>query len=914
MKSKKQSFKLPGLRRCFWCLWLFVALWIVEQQNVYSSRASGKKAAEEDAELETTGGVPDDTMARLHAELAAQQEVTNPQLASLHLTENRCHVIAFTVIFLILIRAVVLRRERERKKKAEEEVKPPEEGPQAEGEERKEAEEAGEEGKPVQEEEPSPELVVSQPEEPAKEIPLPQMPMAQMPVPMPRRRPKAEVPHEKQTKQPEEPGGDGVPDEGFVQRPIARAKKSRKEFVRKAGTPPAAPSQVQPGIEKEVAHGQGPPTGAPDQLQPGIEQEAEEVETVQQPTQPLPVEPTPMQPTLPQLPQQPAPAPAPSVPELGYVEPSVPPEVALVAPHEVPEPVPVMDIQDDEKLRDLRARRNIINSLADVATRLTDELMARETPGIVSTLKQNVETAEKAERQYDLAKCRGDPNLPYIRSDTISVMEACIEGARDGLLQLVNLAKTHGEQVHAYCSQKAFSSDYESMRRALGDMADWKEFKLCLSTLSSVVNTSIALQHENEAQLRILKSIEFLDECSGGDFVKAYAAVAAMNFRMETLQRLSALGSALEKYILQAQKSLLTGKLQRGLVQVEMDANLAQELHVLLSKIRAAPAGQTASGITEEELNAVKSLLRQQYQYLQGIASAKDVHAVAALYGRAQLINEKLKYILQMQKEKLNSALKRQKLSKEDASAVAEAMAKIAETVVDDSEEFWRSAHDLYAQIGGKPEDVLGGASGKALLQTLTTKIKSSTLEKVQGASTPQNVAADAVKKYFAEPWSMIEALARDHWLRAQETLEAAKKGKKYKLDNEGFGSSALDKKTKLRAIAVAKKAETALPLLIFQYCHELSKEIEVYDGIFSSVFMYLPDPVSTAWTAVRQLKDRLDSEKAMARDSKATENIAEFANAMLQTSLSASRIVENEHLTAAVEKARIDLHNTART
>ncbi|CDJ33547.1 uncharacterized protein EMH_0083600 [Eimeria mitis] len=292
-----------------------------------------------------------------------------------------------------------------------------------------------------------------------------------------------------------------------------------------------------------------------------------------------------------------------------------------------------------------------------------------------------------------------------------------------------------------------------------------------------------------------------------------------MNFRKETLKRLSAVGSALEKYILQAQKSLLTGKLQLGLVPVEMDANLAQELHAVLFKTRPASAGQTASGVTEEELHAVNNLLRQQYQDLQVMASAKDVHAVAAVYERAQLINEKLKHILQMQKEKLSSALKRQKLSKEEANAVAEAMAKIAESVVNDSEDFWRSAHDLYAQIGGKPEDVLSVASGKALLQTLSTKKKSSTLEKVQGASTPQNVAADAVKKYFAEPWSMIEGLARYHCSRAQEIVEAAKKGKKYKLDGEGFGSSALDKKMKLRVIAVARKADTALPLLRFQYC-----------------------------------------------------------------------------------------------
>ncbi|CDJ31269.1 uncharacterized protein EMH_0065420 [Eimeria mitis] len=291
MKSKKLSYKLPGLRRYFRCLWMFVALWILEQQNVYSSQASGRNAAEDDAELETTGGVPDDTMARLHEELAAQQEMMDPQLASLHLTENRCHVIAFTVLFLILVRAVVLLRGRERKKKAEEEVKPPQEEPQPKGEERK-AKEA-EEGKPVQEEKPSPELVVSQPEEPAEEISLPHMPTPEMPMPIPPRKPKAEVPHEKQTKQPEERGGDGIPDEGFVQRPITRTRRTGKELVRKAGPPPTAPPQVQPGIEEE--------------------EEAAAEEHAQQATQPPPVEPTTPQPTLPQLPEQPDPGPAPAI-------------------------------------------------------------------------------------------------------------------------------------------------------------------------------------------------------------------------------------------------------------------------------------------------------------------------------------------------------------------------------------------------------------------------------------------------------------------------------------------------------------------------------------------------------------------------------------------------------------------------
>ncbi|CDJ35272.1 uncharacterized protein EMH_0024980 [Eimeria mitis] len=788
--------------------------------------------------------------------------------------------------------------ERERKKKAEEEVKPPREELQPEGEEGKEAEEARkaeearEGGKPVQEEEPSPEQVFLQPEEPAKEIPLPQMPMAQIPVPLPRRKPKAEVPPEKQ---PEEPGGDGIPDEGFMQRPITRARRTGKEFVRKAGPPPAALPQAQPGIEEE--------------------EEAAAEEHAQQVTQPLPVEPTPPQPTLPQLPEQPAPGPAPGVPEAEYMEPSVPPAVVTLPPHEYHGPIPVAYIHEDNDLQELRARQNVITNLVNVAAMLVDELPGNEARSILDVLKEKVDTAEKAEREYNVAKGCMDPNLPLIRSETVSKMEASIGGARDALVELVGLAKFHGEQVHAYCSENIFFSDAEGLQTALADMMASTAFKISLSTLSRVGNDSITLKHEIEDQLRILQSLEFVDECGADDFVKAYAAVAAMNFRMKALQRLSALDSALKKYILQAHKVWMMGKLQLVRIPLEMDTNLIQELHVLLSKNRPASAGQTASGITNEDMQAVKDLFQRQYKDVQGMDGAKEVEAVKAAYERAKLVNERLKSILGVQKDKLNLALKRQPLSKEEANAAAEAIAKIAETAIGDSEEFWRSAHEAYAQIGGKPEDIVV-ASGKALLQKLSTKIKTSTGEQVEGAVTAENVAADAVKKLFLEQWRGIEALARDYWLRAQETVEAARKVKKYKLDNETFGSSGLDKRTKLRTTAVERKAKTGLLLLRFQCLHELSKEIETYERTLSDALMYPFDPSSGAWNEIRELKNRFDSDKAMLKDAKNVEDIPEIIERMLQLSLRALTLIENERfaqIIRGIEKARTDIHNSAR-
>ncbi|CDJ34463.1 uncharacterized protein EMH_0020380 [Eimeria mitis] len=778
MKSKKQFSYIPGLRGCFWRFWLFVALWLVQQQNVYSSGASRKKAAEEDTELEAAGELAGDTMAKLHAELAAQQEITDTRLGSVLLTKNRRHVVAFIVLFLILIRAIVLRRRRESKKKVEEEVIPPREEPQPKEEEGKEEAEEEEE-KPVIEEEPSQEQVVLQPGGPAKEIPLPQMP-TQIPVPRPRRKPKAEVPPEKQ---PEEPGADGEPEES-VKRPVTRARKTRKEFVRKEMPPPEAPTQVQPGIEEQV----------------------EEEEPVQQPTQPQPDEPPPIQPTLPQLPEQPVAGPAPGVPEVAYMEPSVPPTVVTVPPDEVGEPAPVTVIHEDEELPELRARRSL-KSL-----------------------------------------------------DAVPI-------------------------------------------------------KLSVATLSSVENTAVTVKQENDTQLSILRSAQFIDECEADEFVDIYAAVAALNFRMKTLQRLAELDAALNRDILEMQKRWMKGMLQLGRIPLEVDANLVQELNVLFSQSRQAPPGQSASGITAADMQIIRGMFIRQHEDVQAMEKATSFDTVATMYERARMFNQKLEGILDVQKNKLRAALERQPLTKEEATAAAEAMAKIADTAVDEGEECWRYLQTVNSEISGKYEEGPGGFGGKALLQKLTTKKKAGTAEQAESAFCFDSAMASDVKKHFPEQWRDIEAFSKDQWMKVKDMLEKAKKGAKYKLDKEGFGSSALDKKTNLRVETARKKAEAGGPSMLMRYYSRLVKEFEAYESVVNAALIYPFRRGSQQWSELGELKSRFDSEKALARGSRDFDAIPEYTATMLQTCLKIWSLVEAEReiqLKGAMEKARIDLHDSA--
>ncbi|CDJ28181.1 uncharacterized protein EMH_0099900 [Eimeria mitis] len=875
---------MPALRRCF--LW-FVALLLVEQQNVYSSGASRKKAADGNAELETAGGLAGDTMAKLHAELVAQHEMMDSQLATVLLTKNRRHVIAFTVLFLILIRAIVLRRERERKRKVEEEVRPPREEPQAKEEEGKEEAEEEEE-KSVPEEEPSPEQVVLQPDEPAKEVPLPQVP-TQVPVPRPRRKPKAEVPPEKQ---PEERGADGQPEE-FVQRPVTRARKTRREVVRKEMPPPEAPTQVQPGIEEQV----------------------EEEEPFQQPTQPQLVEPTPIPPTLPLPPEQPMPGPAPGVPEVAYVEPPVPPAVVMVPPYEILEPTPVPGFPEDGELETLRARRSLVSSLVDVATRLVDELPGEQARSVLDALKIKAAAAESAERDYDFSRSRRDPNLPGIRNMVIRTINSSIEGSHNDLLQLAGLAKSFGEQVYAHCSESLFFTNVERLRKPLAKCWDIAPAKASLDTLAFLGDVSITLKQENEDQLRILRSAQFIDEYEPRGFVDIYAATAALNFRMKMLERFSALDKALKGDILEFQKIWMKGMLQLDRIPLEVEANLVQELNLLLSKSRQATAGHSPSGITDADIQSIREMFAQQHADVQALETAQDYAGVSAAYERANMFNQKLNYLLEVQKNRLHTTLERQPLTKEEASAANEAMAKIAETAVEDGEECWRYLQIVNSEISGKHEETPGVSASKALLQMLTSKKKAGTAESGEAGINPDSAAATGVKKYFSERWRHIDTTARDHWMKVQDMLEKAKKGAKYKLDKQGFGSTALDVKTNLRVEIAKAKAQGAASLMLLGYFKRLAKEFESYDDTLRTVFIFPFHLEAPEWSQIGILKEKYDSEKALARDSQSSAAVPGHADTILQLCLKIWTLLESarsSQLKQAMDKALADLHGAA--
>ncbi|CDJ28183.1 uncharacterized protein EMH_0100120 [Eimeria mitis] len=609
------------------------------------------------------------------------------------------------------------------------------------------------------------------------------------------------------------------------------------------------------------------------------------------------------------------PGPAPGVPEVAYVEPSVPPAVVTVPPHEVREPAPVTAIHEDEELPELRARRSLVSSLVDVATRLVDELPGEPARSVLNALKIKAATAENAERDYDFARSRRDPNLPGIRNTVINAINSSIEGSRNDLLQLADLAKSYGEQVHEYCSKNFSFTNVDRLRYPLEKCLDAVPIKLSVATLSSVENTALTVIQENDTQLRILRSAEFIDECEADDFVDIYAAVAALNFRMKILQRLAELDAALNKDILDMQKMWMKGRLQLSRIPLEVDANLVQELNVLFSKSRPAPPGQTASGITAADMEAIRGMFIRQHEDVQAMEKATSFDTVAAMYENAMMFNQKLEGILDVQKDKLRAALERQPLTKEEANAAAEAMAKIADTAVDEGEECWRYMQIVNSEVSGKYEEGPGGFGGKALLQKLTTKKKAGTAEQGESAFFPDSAIASDVKKHFSEQWRRLEIFAKDQWTRVQDMLEKAKKGAKYKFDKEGFGSTALDKKTNLRVETARKKAETGVPSMLMRYYNRLGKEFEAYESIVNAALIYPLRRESQAAIEIGELKSRFDSEKTLARGSQDFDPIPEYAATMLQTCLKIWSLVEMERATQlkeAMEKARVDLHDAA--
>ncbi|CDJ47680.1 hypothetical protein, conserved [Eimeria brunetti] len=682
----------------------------------------------------------------------------------------------------------------------------------------------------------------------------------------------------------EDPDALGEEEDDFVvERPIKRSRMGRNETMRKDRGPPDAPpfaTQVQPGIGGEEGEG----------------------EFVQQPLLPPPTEPF-QDPSLEQFPEPS------SAENMGYMAPT---DMVGVPPFGAPGLIPGMIADEDGELQELRVRRNVVSNLVDTAMRLAGEL-AGEAPMVTNTLKVNVEAAEKAERNYDMARSRGDPNLPAIRDDVVNIMRASLSGARDALINLVALAKAHGEQVSSYCSEALFFTNVERLRQPLEESLESKSIKVCAASLASVENGSITLQQENEDQLRILRETQFIDECEAQDFVQAYGAVAAMNFRVKTVQRLAALDSALMENMLAMHKEWLRWKLQTERIPLEMDANLVQGLHFSLSKSRPAFGGQPASGTTDLEMQSIKELFEQQSQDMNALDTARDVETVTAAYERAKTFNNKLKYLVQLQKEKLYSVLQKQPLNKEESAAASETMAKIAETAVIDSEEFVRFAQSVYSEVGDKSEDGLV-SGGKALLQKLTTKIKSSAAEPGEDGASGDTSAAALVKKYFSEPWRQTES-AKDQWSKAQEMHASAKKSKKYKLDKDGLGSSALEKRTNLRVDVATRKAEAALFLHRFRYLYILAREFEVLEETISSVLMFPFQPASDAFSEVLKLKAMFDSEKALLRDAQCSDAIPEYSDSMQQITWRMWSLLEAERLSQlkeTVQRARAQLHNLA--
>ncbi|CDI87165.1 hypothetical protein, conserved [Eimeria praecox] len=894
------------------CFWLFVTFLLVQQQNVYSSEAPEEvpeNSVEQTPALKVSNINQMDSIGRLHAELAAQQEIADSQLALRLVSKKRFHAIALLILFLILIKAVAARKARERRKKEET-------GPKMSAEEllkKVELERA-------ESEEALPEAGVSPGEESPTDMPSP--------------KPRSKLTVEPSPEKPEEgqPAATGEPEEP-PDRPITRARTTRREYTKRQKGPLETPATRQGKPSAETQGGGDParqPAAAPP-AQPTTQPATQpSVQPMMQPTHQPTVQPT-IQPatqpitqpvvqpgahpqsTFPQPPHPPAAGPAaPGAPGTEYPS---PPSPAIGPSRGAPADDAVMIPEEDEELQELRARRSVISNLVDVATRLADELPDADAKTIASNLKVNVETAENAERQYDVAKSRGDPDISIIRNDTVSIMKASLEVARDALLNMATIAKIHGEKVQAYCSESLYFTHVDRLRKPLADSLETKSVSLCIATLSSLGMASITLQHENEDALRLLKSATFIDECEADDFIQVYGAVAALNFRRRALERLATLDNALKRELLEMHRSWLVGKLGMESVQMEMDANLVQTFHAVLSVSRPVSAGMSGSGITDAETHSVQDLFKQQYQEVAAMNSALSFEGITAAYERAKLYNQKLSYLLQLLKGKLNTIVEQQPLNKEEAAVTGSRMAQIGGLAVTNSEELYRIAQSLYAEVGGKPEEV-GVGGGKGLFQKLATKVLASTSEQGEDAPSSDSGTAAYVKKYFSEAGRQIESAAKDLWVKAQEMLEAAKKTRKFKLDREGFGSTSLDKKTNLRIEAAKRSAEAAALQLEFRYLVKMAKEIETAESISSSVFIFPFPQESSAWIEVGRLKERMDGEKAMVKDARGRDVIPECLDTIHQTSMKMWSVLESvrlKQLNDAVHKARVDLHDAAR-
>ncbi|CDJ56284.1 hypothetical protein EMWEY_00016280 [Eimeria maxima] len=763
------------------CVWLFVVLWLAEQQNVRSSEAPAENF--DTSELKLSGEFPVDTLGKLHAEAAAQQEITASKMAVRILSKKQTHLIALFVLFLILMKVISVRMQKERKKAEEERLKVP---PKAET-------------------------------EPAS--PPPQVP----PVP------KAQPEHK--------PAWFPGPLKDALDRRVTRGRKTKKQ-----GRKDKAP---------EV-----PPTVVPAPGAPGVEH-------------------------------------------------PVPPQFEGEQPYGGPAYAPAPIIEDDDEMRELKARMVVVNKLVEVAVRLGDELPPGEAQSIIDALKADAAVADQEERNYDVAKAHGDPNFESVRNHTANVLTTSLEKVRSALVQLSNLARQHGEELHASCSTDVTFTNVKELEEPLKESLDAPPVASCIATLSSLGNSSITLQQESEDSASQLRSLKFVDECDADNFVRFYSAISTLNHRRSTLKRLSDLDKEVKGFLLGMHKAFLKAKFQGERIPIGMQGNFVQGIHTVLVKSRPTSEGKSGSGLKKAELSKFSALFSEQTKELRSLDTAENIEGATKAYKRLQELNGTLKSLLDEQVAKISAVLLQEPLSKEEATSAASNMQKIGGTVASVADEFSRAANYALELASSKTEDV-----GAGLLQKLT---KSKTT--VDLASDDLSVA-DAVKAAFTEMSRQLKTEAKRLSSRAHEIVETNKKEVKYRLDGRGLESTALSNKTALKTEAAQKTGDAKLLDKQLLYLRALSREIGSADSTLRAVSTFNFRFDSQYNTELSKLKDTLEAEKTTARETQSIEAIAETIVTIQSIALQMRKTLESERceqLSADISKARANLHDAGR-
>lgn len=810
----------------------------MEQQNVQPSEAT-ETAPEHSPPLRVSNEFPSSALDALHAELDAQQEIEGGKPTTGRVAKKGYLLVALVLACVIVAKAIAVLRESQ-SVEAEENLETPTEEPMPE-------KGIGEKGPTLEEEHL----------------------LAQKPTQGP---------------------GEG-PYEG---RPITHGQKTRKEYGPEQ-TSPSAPfgtPQVQPTVEqaekgkkgkgaarkerkgKEKKNDVGGRKEAKDKKKAGVKQ-----------------------PSLPSGPPGAGPAAEDSQSsgresygkgsaEVGDVH----PEIVSEQPHDIPGSGDAMATEEDATLQELRDQRSVISRLKDVATWLAGELCVEEASEILNKFNSNMGAAEQAEMAYDSAISQSDPNIATTRDETIKLIRASLEGARGALISLAALAKLHAEAVQAYCSASLHFTDVESLRERLQDSSDATSVTLAIRTLGSVETTSKTLQREIDEQVRLLKSATFTAECEANAFIEISSAAAAVNSRKATLERLAALDKALTCDILEMYKVWIVSKLQDSRIPLGMESNLVWGLHKLLSETRRASEGQSASGITDADVQGMKEMFTLQLQEMDAINSAQGFEEALAAFERAKALSQPIRSTLQLHKEAIQETLEHKPLSKKEASSASDVLGEIAHTAVKSSEEFLDFTKTVCAELGDK-------SGVKLLLRKLSSRIKTGTGEQVEDGARADICIVAVVKKHFSEPKRQLQALLKELLSRAQEINGLVKKGRKYKLDKEGIGSSALDQKTEHRLEVATRKRQVALLRMRFQYLFLLAMELEELENAVNVIFDSPLRKTTDGWAELERLKDEFTSEKSVLMGAEKHTVIPESFDKMLQIASKIQSVFEKERL-----------------